>query len=140
MPEIDCETEHLTIEDAIACSRRGLGLTKSTEHPLVGLKDNMIANIGQIIGFSDSEGTKRWRVDYDPVKGAHINEEDVSRKGHPRKVCHKVKGCSENWVRLWWHKFTTAGLSGYDNPPVKLSQGAEDIVAVHPLIKQTATL
>ena len=132
MPEVDCNTVHLSIEDAIACARRGLGLTPQTEHPLVGLKTGNIANVGQIIGFSDGDGTKRWRVDYDPVKGAHINEEDVSTKGDSRKVCHRVKNVSENWVRLWWRKFTTAGLSGYDNPPVKLSQGAADIVSVHP--------
>ena len=72
MPEVDCPTAHLTVEDGIACARRGLKLTKAVEHPLVGQKDNQIANKGQIIGFSDSAGTKRWRVDYDPVKGGHI--------------------------------------------------------------------
>jgi hypothetical protein len=136
MPEIDCSEKHVSVEEAIACARKGLGLTRQTEHPLVGLKENQIANVGQIIGFSDSAGTKRWRVDYDPTKGAHINEEDVSKKGDPRKVCHTIKGCSENWVRLWWRKFTTAGLAGYDNPPVKLSEGAADIISVHPFQKK----
>ena len=135
MPEVDCQEKHVTVEDAMACARKGLGLSTRTEHPLVGLKENQIANVGQIIGFSDSTGTRRWRVDYDPNKGAHINEEDVSRKGDSRKVCHLVSGCSENWVRLWWRKFTTAGLSGYDNPPVKLSEGAADIISVHPFRK-----
>jgi len=136
MPEVDCATKHVTIEDAIACARKSLELTKDLEHPLVGLKTNQIANVGQIIGFSDSHGTKRWRVDYDAGKGAHINEEDVSVKGDSKKVCHKIKGCSETWVRLWWRKFTTAGLAGYDNAPVKLSQGAEDVLSVHPFCKK----
>lgn len=132
MPEVDCATEHVTIEDAVACARRGLGLTLASEHPLVGLKSNQIANSGQIIGFSDANGTKRWRIDYDPSKGAHINEEDVSGGPGAHKTCHKVKGVGEDWVRLWWRKYTTAGLAGYDNAPVKLSQGAREIASVHP--------
>ena len=136
MPEKDCEKSHISVEDAIACARKGLGLSAAIEHPLVGLKENNIANVGQIIGFSDSTGTKRWRVDYDPTKGAHINEEDVSTKGDAKKICHRVTGTSEQWVRLWWRKFTTAGLSGYDNPPVKLSEGAATVVSVHPFARK----
>jgi hypothetical protein len=119
MPEIDCAKLHPSVENAIACARTNLGLTPATEHPWVGTKENKLANKGQIIGFTDSTGLKRWRIDWAPDKGFHINEEDVSQKGNSKKVCHKVPHTSETMMILWWKKYTAAGLSGYDNDPVK---------------------
>ncbi len=118
MPEVDCKLVHQHVEDAIACARKGLGLSKATEHPWIGIKENKLANKGQIIGFTDATGYKRWRIDWAPDKGFHINEEIVSKTDDAKKVCHKVTGHGETWMILWWHKFTAAGTSGFDNAPV----------------------
>lgn len=126
MSEVDCTRIHLTVEDAINCARQGLNMTQQEEHPMIGMKNNNIGNVGWIIGFSDRAGTRRWRLDYDPEKGAHVNEEDVRVKGSSIKVCHRISYTGEYMMRLWWRKFTSAGLSGYDNPPVRLSQSGPE--------------
>ena len=117
MAEIDCGIYHSHIGEAVVCARSRLGLTPETEHPLVGTKTNRLANSGQIIGFTDSTGLKRWRVDWDPIKKVHVNEEDYSG-ATSRKVCHKVNLSSDEWVMRWWKKFTSADISSYRNRPV----------------------
>lgn len=117
MAEETCGIYHPDLQHAIACARGRLGLTRETEHPLIGnKKNNRLANLDQIIGFTDSTGLKRWRVDWDPIKKVHVNEEDFS--GLKRKVCHPVYLSSEEWVIRWWRKFTSAGIDSYKNQPV----------------------
>ena len=104
--------------DAIACARKNLGLTRDVEHPWIGTKTNKLLNKGLIIGCSDITGLRRWRVDWSPEKKMHVNEEDVSEKWNPKKVCHIVHLASEEWKWLMWRKLTSAGREGYENPPV----------------------
>jgi hypothetical protein len=118
MPEIECGNWHSNVEDAIACARKNLGLTRDVEHPWIGTKTNKLLNKGLIIGCSDITGLRRWRVDWSPEKKMHVNEEDVSEKWNPKKVCHIVHLASEEWKWLMWRKLTSAGREGYENPPV----------------------
>jgi hypothetical protein len=115
MPEVDCKITHLSVEDAIACARTTLNLKKSDEHPMWGTKTNKLANFNNVIGFKDSANHRRWRLDYDPNKGLHLNEEDFTGT-EPRKVCHKISTIfgGENIMYQWWHKWSAAGKSGYD--------------------------
>jgi hypothetical protein len=124
MAEFMCGIYHKDLYSAISCARSRLGLTRETEHPLVGTKTNRMANLGQIIGFTDSTGLKRWRVDWDPVKKVHVNEEDHSERPS-RKVCHQVMLSSEEWVIRWWRKFTVADLGSYPNQPVARNRADE---------------
>jgi hypothetical protein len=119
MEEIVCKVPHATIVEAIECARKNLGLTRETEHPRVGTKaSKFLSNKDQIIGFTDSTGRKGWRVDWDPHKGCHVNEEDYYDKKAFRKVCHRFLMDSEQWTLLWWKKYTSAGLESYENQPV----------------------
>jgi hypothetical protein len=119
MAEDTCGIYHSDLQHAIACARGRLGLTREAEHPLVGnKKNNRLANLDQIIGFTDATGLKRRRVDWDPIKKVHVNEEDFSGPGASRKVCHTVFLSSEEWVIRWWKKFTSAGIESYKNKPV----------------------
>lgn len=119
MAEGTCGIYHPDLGHAIACARGRLGMTRESEHPLVGnKKNNRLANLDQIIGFTDPTGLKRWRVDWDPQKKVHINEEDFSGPGSSVKVCHKVNLSSEEWVIRWWKKYTSAGLASFRNQPV----------------------
>lgn len=120
MKEVDCKKKHLTIVDAIEHARENLGLTPDAEHPRLGTKvRGNLANKDQIIGFTDATGFKSWRVDWDPTKGCHVNEEDFSERGAFRKVCHRIPLNSEQWTLLWWKKHTAAGLAAYQNQPVQ---------------------
>jgi len=126
MKEIDCQEKHLTIVDAIEHARKNLGLTREEEHPRLGTKvRGPLANKDRIIGFTDATGMKSWRVDWDPAKGCHVNEEDYSDHGAFRKVCHRIPLNSEQWTMLWWKKFTSAGLAAYPNRPVLVRSRGE---------------
>jgi hypothetical protein len=119
MKEIDCREKHVSIVDAIEHARKNLGLIREEEHPRLGIKvRGPLANKDRIIGFTDATGLKGWRVDWDPTKGCHLNEEDYSDKGTFRKVCHRIPMNSEQWTTLWWKKFTSAGLAAYRKKPV----------------------
>lgn len=49
-----------------------------------------IKNAGYVIGFKSDQNDKiTWRLDYDPVKGLHINYSD-STAAETRKVWHKI--------------------------------------------------
>jgi len=126
MAEEPCGIYHQDLQHAIACARGRLGLTRETEHPFLGNKiNNKLANMDQIIGFTDSTGLKRWRVDWDPIKKVHINEEDFSGPSGKRKVCHSVNLSSEEWVIRWWRKYTSAGLDSFKNRPVPRQRQAQ---------------
>jgi len=44
----------------------------------------------QVVGRVSADGKRRWRLDYDPEKGLHINVEDFSRGKTPDKVIKRV--------------------------------------------------
>lgn len=117
--ETDCRCRHLTVEEALkhAVSNVGQRLTE----PMFGTKTNRMANAGQVIGFQSVDQRTRVRLDFDPVKGLHVNEEDFSRPIHLQKVVHRVEAVAEpmdeaarqtllNWqenrMLLYWHKWT----------------------------------
>ena len=121
MKEVDCGMKHHSILEAIEHARKNLGLTREMEHPLLGTKTRgPMANKDRIIGFTDPTGKKRWRVDFDPGKGLHVNETDYADKDAFRKICHGIGWRSDQWAMLWWKKFTSAGLESYTNKPVSL--------------------
>src|SRR5262249_8950926 len=125
MPERDCGKIHLTIDEAIAHAREGLGAPAT--NPVWGRKGGQIANVGRVIGYQSDDEKKRFRLDYDPVKGVHVNEEDWNRPVDQQKVVHRVRLAMEPmdaaaeiaWERilearmqLYWNKWT----SRYDKP------------------------
>ena len=81
----------------------------------MGTKENKLANKGNVIGFKDRANHRRWRLDYDPGKGLHVNEEDFTAE-ESRKVCHKISTVfgGEIIMYQWWHKWSAAGTAGYD--------------------------
>jgi hypothetical protein len=111
MAETDCGQEHFAIEEAIRHARHNLDCLDT--EPIWGTKKGAIANFGNVIGYQTTDGKKRWRLDYDPVKGAHVNEEDFTCKP-PSKVVHKIKHAivKDQWVILYWQKWTRR----YDKP------------------------
>lgn len=114
MPEVNCTTTHHSIESAIECARKTLKMTKADEEPMWGTKTNKLANFGNVIGFQDKVGHRRWRLDYDPNKGLHLNEEDFTDT-EPRKVCHLIHTVfgGETLLVNYWHKWSSAGKEGY---------------------------
>jgi filamentous hemagglutinin len=55
-----------------------LGDLGSNSKPFIGsLKTS--SSYGKVAGRQSSDGLKRWRLDYDPEKGLHINIEDFSK-------------------------------------------------------------
>lgn len=78
--------------------------------PFWGTRGGQIANIGKVIGWKSADGKKRWRLDFDPNKKVHINEEDFT-VNPPKKICHPI-GISEGMARTYINKWT----SRYDKP------------------------
>jgi hypothetical protein len=125
MPERDCGRVHTTIDDAIAHARENLGAPLT--NPIWGRKGGQIANVGRVIGYESSDKRMRFRLDYDPAKGVHVNEEDWNRPVEQQKIVHRVRLSMEPtdaaaqtaWQRilegrmqLYWNKWT----SRYDKP------------------------
>jgi hypothetical protein len=125
MPERDCGRVHTTIDEAIAHARQSLAA--SLPNPVWGRKGGQIANVGRVIGYESQDKRKRYRLDYDPVKGVHVNEEDWNRPVDQQKVVHRVRFSMhpadsdvesawhrtlEGWMQLYWNKWT----SRYDKP------------------------
>ncbi|MBK8097741.1 MAG: hypothetical protein IPK26_11575 [Planctomycetes bacterium] len=54
---------------------------KATEH---------INNRGFVIGFQDTSKAARWRLDYDPQKGLHINWVQDIKGSDQAKECYKI--------------------------------------------------
>ena len=57
------------------------------------------------------DSRKRWRLDYDPTRGVHLNEEDFTL-ANPKKVFHPIS-IGFIWAMTYWNKWT----SRYDKPP-----------------------
>jgi hypothetical protein len=112
MNERPCGIIHNDVEDAIQHAYLGLvqGHKRLLSEPYWGTRGGNIANVGKVIGWATPDGRKRWRLDYDPVKGVHLNEEDFTlaeqRRFHPIR-------CSLLLATTYWNKWT----SRYDKPP-----------------------
>jgi len=78
--------------------------------PFWGTRGGAIGNIGKVVGWKTPDGKKRWRLDYDPQKGVHINEEDFTLV-RPKKIVHPIK-ISEALARTYINKWT----SRFDKP------------------------
>jgi len=110
--EKPCGKEHYSFEDAVTHTYMSLvdGDKGQLPEPFWGTRGGNIGNIGKVIGWQSADGRKRWRLDYDPTKGVHINEEDFTLTP-PKKICHPVK-ISEALMRTYINKWT----SRYDKP------------------------
>ncbi len=113
MSEIICGILHSNIEDAIEHAYAGLvhGHKSLLSKPYWGTRGGNIANVGKVIGWMTLDGRKRWRLDYDPVKGVHLNEEDFTFS-KARKVVHPTLS-SLLMANTFWNKWT----SRFDKPP-----------------------
>jgi hypothetical protein len=118
MSELDCGTEHLSIEDAIAHARRNLGGLDN--EPYWGTMGS--TNVGWVVGYKISS-RKRWRLDFDPQKLVHVNEENFDGPFLTQKIIHRVRPAAfdssgtplgnDTQVRLYWRKWTTRyGMPG----------------------------
>jgi hypothetical protein len=116
--ETDCGRVHPTIEDAIQHARINLG-GRDVEPFWGGMA---YVNPGRVVG-SQVTARKRWRLDFDPKKGVHVNEESFDIPLSKQKVVHIVKPTSfdaagkpivnDTQVRLYWNKWTTRyGIPG----------------------------
>jgi hypothetical protein len=111
MNEKPCGIVHSNVQDAIEHVYRTLGDRVLLSKPFWGTKGGNIANVGKVLGWSTPDGRKRWRLDYDPAKGVHINEEDFT-VSPSRKVVHPTLS-SIDLADTLWKKWT----SRYDKPP-----------------------
>lgn len=112
MSEVDCGLEHWTIEDAIAHARRSLGGPDSD--PYWGTMGS--TNVGWVVGYQITS-RRRWRLDFDPQKLVHVNEENFDGPFLRQKIIHRVRPAAfdesgkplgnDTQVRLYWHKWTT---------------------------------
>lgn len=113
MSERRCGVIHRNVEEAI--EHAYLGLVQGNKHllsqPYWGNRGGNIGNIGKVIGWMTLDGRRRWRLDYDPVKGVHLNEEDYTL-ANSKKVFHPIS-ISPIWAMTYWNKWT----SRYDKPP-----------------------
>jgi hypothetical protein len=110
--EKPCGKEHYSFEEAVVHMYMSLvdGDKEQLSEPFWGTRGGNIGNIGKVIGWKSPDGLKRWRLDYDPVKGVHINEEDFTLTP-AKKICHLIK-ISEAMARTYVNKWT----SRYDKP------------------------
>ncbi|HXD33101.1 MAG TPA: hypothetical protein VN643_18410 [Pyrinomonadaceae bacterium] len=122
MSEKSCGIIHNNVEDAI--KHAYLGLVQGNKHllsePYWGTRGGNIGNIGKVIGWATPDSRKRWRLDFDPAKGVHLNEEDFTFAA-PKKIVHSIR-CSFLWAMTCWNKWT----SRYDKPP-HVVEAAEEI-------------
>jgi len=112
MSEVDCGAEHWSIEEAIAHARRSLGGQDS--EPYWGTMGS--TNVGWVVGYQITT-RKRWRLDFDPRKLVHVNEENFDGPFLRQKVIHRVRPAAfdkngspvsnDTQVRLYWHKWTS---------------------------------
>lgn len=119
MSEQPCGVSHSSIDEAIEHAYRNLGGRGLLSEPVWGLRGGNIGNVGKVIGWGTHDGRKRWRLDYDPAKGVHINEEDFTIIPS-RKVLHRVHS-SFLHADTYWRKWS----SRYDKPPHVLAAEEE---------------
>lgn len=111
MYEKACGMSHSSIDEAIEHAYQGLGSRNYLSQPLWGTRGGNIGNVGKVVGWTTPDGRRRWRLDYDPTKGVHVNEEDFTVTP-PRKVVHPTHS-SFLLADTYWRKWT----SRYDKPP-----------------------
>lgn len=111
MSEPHCLKDHHDLVEAIRHAEANLvGANRSLiSAPLWGTRGGNISNLGKLIGFQTADGLRRWRLDFDPEKGAHINEENFLTG---QKIIHNLIGFSELRVQIQWQKWA----SGHDKP------------------------
>jgi hypothetical protein len=120
--EANCGEVHWFIPEAIACvakhnrSREEFGSFIDGVNLWWGTKQTpRMSNIGFVIGLRNEGGGIGWRLDYDNVKGGHINQ--VYRvPGQKRwaKICHLIDFGSDDsswygpwfWVLRQWYQWT----------------------------------
>ena len=110
--EKNCGERHQSFEAAVQHTYMSLvdGDKSELPEPFWGTRGGNIGNIGKVIGWKSLDNRKRWRLDFDPQKGVHINEEDFSLTP-PKKICHLIN-ISEAFARTYINKWT----SRYDKP------------------------
>ncbi len=63
------------------------------------------AGYGQVVGRQSADGKVRWRLDYDPDKGPHINIEDFrnGKGANARKIAIPFEGDESTFKSLLKH-------------------------------------
>lgn len=120
MSEEYCGADHSNVEDALKHTYELLvvgGSKHLLSEPFWGTRGGAIGNIGKVIGWETPDHRLRWRLDYDPVKGVHINAEDFNTG---RKIVHPVN-IGYVWAATYWNKWT----SRFDKPRRVLDAEAE---------------
>ena len=111
MSEKECGKVHFSIIEAIRHAEERLGCSRIPLQPYWGTTKE---NIGFIVGFQINS-RKRWRLDYDQKKKAHVNEENFDAPVSEQKTIHKISGVGEVsgdlQIRLQWQKWTSG--AGY---------------------------
>lgn len=102
MAESNCGLVHIAIEDAIVHAEMHLGTFRKSMEPYWGtLKDNS----SWVVGFQVSS-RKRWRLDFDPTKGVHINEENFDAPLNQQRIVHLVDNRNFTQVQVYYQKWT----------------------------------
>lgn len=109
----------MTVEDALDHAFKNV--SGQPPLPIRGKKTNRINNVDKVIGFQTADAKVRVRLDFDPAKGLHVNEEDFHRPPLKQKVVHLVEKVAtgsnaeaeqtllnwqENRLLLFWNKWT----------------------------------
>jgi hypothetical protein len=119
--EKPCGEDHHTIEEAIAHARRNLG--GMDIEPYWGSMNSI--NVGWVVGYQITS-RRRWRLDFDPEKLVHVNEENFDLPLSEQKVVHQVRPAAfdqtgkplgnDVQVRLYWRKWTSRYGKGGPRP------------------------
>jgi len=112
MAEKECGQVHGTIQEAIRHARLNLGAKPEDggewldSEPVWGRLSSV--NLYHVIGWQISS-RQRWRLDYSPSQGVHVNEEDFTGHFVNSKVIHRIDSrlATEDMVRLMWRKWTS---------------------------------
>jgi hypothetical protein len=121
--EILCDEIHWFIPEARSCVLRHNRSSEDFGSMVDGINlwwgekytGGKLNNLGYVIGLRNNAAGIGWRLDYDELKGGHINQ--VYRiPGQKRwgKICHPIDfGTDENssyspsfWVRRQWYLWT----------------------------------
>lgn len=101
---------HNSIRDAIRHAEERLQCRGSRMSAYWG---RMPDNHQYIVGF-EVNARKRWRLDYDPGKGMHVNEENFDAAFPDQKILHPISGGERTGfmqVLLQWRKWTSGATS-----------------------------
>jgi hypothetical protein len=112
--------QHRSIEDALRCVEleklgdASFGSIDAGENLWWGSKDTPnMSNLGMVIGLWNRAAGIRWRLDYDPVKKMHINQENLNADSKNKKIYHPIFVGhilsiydEEYWMRHYWKLWT----------------------------------